>query len=34
MLKNAPIGFGIAILENAYDQTLQIEAIPAFHIIK
>ena len=27
ILENAPIGFGIAILENAYDQTFLVEAI-------
>ena len=29
ILEKAPIGFGVAILENAYDQTFGVEAIPA-----
>lgn len=29
ILKKAPIGFGVAILENAYDKTRRIEAVPA-----
>ena len=33
ILENAPIGFGVAILENAYDQTYAVEAIPASRII-
>ncbi len=34
ILKKAPVGFGVAILENAYDQTLQIEAVPAARLIE
>jgi len=33
ILAKAPIGFGLAILENAYDQTYRIEAIPAANLI-
>lgn len=33
LLKRAPIGFGIAILENAYDETAAIEAVPAETLI-
>ena len=33
ILKNAPIGFGMAILENAYDQTYGVEAVPASNFI-
>ena len=33
ILKRAPIGFGIAILENAYDETAAIEAVPAETLI-
>ena len=33
ILKNAPIGFGVAVLENAYDQTYMVEAIPASNFI-
>ena len=29
ILEKAPIGFGVAILENAYDKTRRIEAVPA-----
>ncbi len=29
ILEKAPIGFGIAILENAYDRTCHVEAVPA-----
>lgn len=29
ILQKAPIGFGVAILENAYDKTRRIEAVPA-----
>lgn len=29
ILEKAPIGFGVAILENAYDQTCMVEAVPA-----
>ena len=33
LLKRASIGFGIAILENAYDETAAIEAVPAETLI-
>lgn len=33
ILKRAPIGFGIAILENAYDRTALVEAVPANRLI-
>ena len=33
ILEKAPIGFGVAILENAYDQTFQVEAVPASRFI-
>lgn len=33
ILEKAPIGFGVAILENAYDKTCHIEAIPAERLI-
>ncbi|HWQ30846.1 MAG TPA: lactate racemase domain-containing protein [Negativicutes bacterium] len=33
IIKKANIGFGVAILENAYDETLMIEAVPAENII-
>jgi hypothetical protein len=33
-LKNAPIGFGVAIVENAYDKTAIIEAMPVKNIIE
>lgn len=33
ILKRAPVGFGIAILENAYDETAAIEAVPAETLI-
>ena len=29
ILSRAPVGFGVAIMENAYDQTLLVEAVPA-----
>lgn len=29
ILENAPIGFGVAILENSYDETLMVKAIPS-----
>ena len=32
ILKNAPILFGLAMIENAYDETARIEAIPAHRI--
>ena len=34
ILKKAPIGFGIAILENAYDKTYAVEAVPAEGLIE
>lgn len=34
IMQNVPIGFGVAILENAYDETAMIEAIPAEQMIK
>jgi len=34
ILKKAPIGFGIAIIENAYDETAMIEAVPGEHLIE
>ncbi len=33
ILKNAPVGFGVAILENAYDRTYSVEAVPAANMI-
>jgi len=33
ILKKAPVGFGIAVVENAYDETALIEAVPAEHLI-
>ena len=33
ILEKAPIGFGVAVLENAYDQTSQVEAVPARGLI-
>ncbi|MDF2519932.1 MAG: hypothetical protein K0R84_560 [Clostridia bacterium] len=33
-LKNVPIGFGLAIVENAYDRTALIEAVLSKHIIE
>ena len=33
ILEKAPIGFGVAILENAYDQTFQVDAVPASRFI-
>lgn len=33
-LKNAPIGFGVAIVENAYDRTALIEAVEAGNMIE
>lgn len=32
VIDNAPVGFGIAIIENSYDQTYMIEAVPASRI--
>lgn len=34
ILEKAPIGFGVAILENAYDQTFHVEAVPAGCLIQ
>lgn len=34
ILKKAPIGFGIAILENAYDKTCVVEAVPAKGLVE
>ena len=34
ILEKAPIGFGVAVLENAYDQTSQVEAVPARRLIE
>lgn len=34
IMKKAPVGFGIGILENAYDQTCHIEAVLAEHLIE
>lgn len=34
ILEKAPIGFGVAILENAYDQTCHVEAVPAKEMIQ
>lgn len=33
ILSKAKVGFGIAIMENAYDQTLLVEAVPAEHML-
>ncbi len=33
ILAAAPVGFGVAVLENAYDQTFRIEAVPAEDMI-
>lgn len=33
ILEKAPIGFGVAILENAYDQTYLVETVPAGNFI-
>lgn len=33
ILEKAPIGFGVAILENAYDKTCHVEAVPARNLI-
>jgi len=33
ILASAPVGFGLAIVENAYDETALIEAVPAEHFI-
>ncbi|HWR62428.1 MAG TPA: lactate racemase domain-containing protein [Clostridia bacterium] len=34
IISNAKIGFGVAVLENAYDETLMVEAVPGEAIIK
>lgn len=34
ILEKAPVGFGIAILENAYDETSHIEGVPAENLIE
>lgn len=34
ILKRAKVGFGVAILENAYDETAMVEAIPAAKIVE
>ena len=34
ILEKAPVGFGVAILENAYDRTYAIEAVPAQNLIE
>lgn len=34
ILQNAPIGFAIAIIENAYDRTFHIEGVPSEDILK
>lgn len=34
IIKKAPIGFGVAILENAYDQTLAVETLPAETLVE
>ena len=34
ILEKAPVGFGIAILENAYDRTCAVEAVPARDLIR
>lgn len=34
IISNSKIGFGVAILENAYDETLMVEAVPGEAIIK
>lgn len=33
ILEKAPVGFGVAILENAYDRTCAVEAVPAAGLI-
>ena len=33
IIEKAPVGFGVAIMENAFDQTCLLEAIPAVHMI-
>ena len=34
ILSRAPVGFGVAIMENAYDQTFHVEAVPAKGLIQ
>lgn len=34
ILSKAKVGFGVAIMENAYDQTLLVEAVPAEHMLE
>jgi len=34
ILKKAPVGFGIAIIENAYDETAIVEAVPSEQLIE
>lgn len=34
IIKNCPIGYGVAIIENAYDQTFYIEAVPAGGLVE
>ena len=34
ILSKAPVGFGIAILENAYDKTYAVEAVPAAQLVQ
>lgn len=34
IIEKAPIGFGVALLENAYDRTAHVEAIPADIMVK
>lgn len=34
ILNKAPVGFGIAILENAYDKTYAVEAVPAAQLVQ
>ena len=34
ILRKAPVGFGLAVLENAYDQTLLLETVPASRLIE
>lgn len=34
ILEKAPVGFGVAILENAYDRTCAVEAVPAKNLIE
>ena len=34
ILSRAPVGFGVAIMENAYDQTLLVETVPAERMLE